>query len=738
MALQVASLYGVLSLDDSGFNRGLNNAKSGLSDLGGNLQRTGGQISLAAAPIAGLFGVATNQAINFDEAVTNTGAILGYTRDQIDRLALDLLEISGGNTRAGPQAVAEAFYDIVGGVQDATTHMAILDAAIMTSQAGNAQLAGTTKALISTMNSYQYSADQAAMVSDVLTQTVGMGVGSMDEFAAALPQVTGLAASLGIPLENVGSMMAFLTTKGNTASQAATQLGANMSALMKPNEQMKDALAELGFNSGEAAIEQMGLLGALQAVAATATAQTEGMAALLGTQEAVRGSTSLMGQDFLGFNRTFVEGVAGITAATEQIQMGSAAAEMDLFNSQLSQMAIIAGYALVPALLQMLDTVRPIVTEIISWISQNPELTAQIGILAFGAVGLGAVLAGVGLAVSTLGTLLGILLSPVVLLAGAIAGLVFAASQLYPGGLSKLLSDAAVSAQTLGQILQIILVDGLNKASLAAQNIVGIIMIGFNLAVISAQTIVNGFITSIQNLITENQFLFDRIQDLILAIGIMRVGLIAHNLIVGISTAVTSGLATASSLAAAATGAITLAVSALLSPVVTVTAAIWALISAYRELQKFQDTVKVAGQNARNVVAPMVTSGQITPQQVRDQAFASAQSQFTSMLGGSGFLGDLATRMLGDNFINSIANAAGANAIPGRAGGGDVMGGQSYLVGEQGPELFTPGVSGYVSSNGDTQRMMGNTYNITINASTEAGGRAAGRGFLDVVRARGG
>jgi len=102
----------------------------------------------------------------------------------------------------------------------------------------------------------------------------------------------------------------------------------------------------------------------------------------------------------------------------------------------------------------------------------------------------------------------------------------------------------------------------------------------------------------------------------------MRVGLIAHNLIVGISTAVTSGLATASSLAAAATGAITLAVSALLSPVVTVTAAIWALISAYRELQKFQDTVKVAGQNARNVVAPMVTSGQITPQQVRDQAFA--------------------------------------------------------------------------------------------------------------------
>lgn len=614
MALQVASLYGVLSLDDSGFNRGLNNAKSGLSDLGGNLQRTGGQISLAAAPIAGLFGVATNQAINFDEAVTNTGAILGYTRDQIDRLALDLLEISGGNTRAGPQAVAEAFYDIVGGVQDATTHMAILDAAIMTSQAGNAQLAGTTKALISTMNSYQYSADQAAMVSDVLTQTVGMGVGSMDEFAAALPQVTGLAASLGIPLESVGSMMAFLTTKGNTASQAATQLGANMSALMKPNEQMKDALAELGFNSGEAAIEQMGLLGALQAVAATATAQTEGMAALLGTQEAVRGSTSLMGQDFLGFNRTFVEGVAGITAATEQIQMGSAAAEMDLFNSQLSQMAIIAGYALVPALLQMLDTVRPIVTEIISWISQNPELTAQIGILAFGALALGGVMAGAGLAISGVATVVGVLtggikllLSPVGLLALGIAGILYAANSLYPGGLPQLFIDAAGTATMLAIIFRGVLALAVDwvKQRLAE-------------LLITATNVVNK-IVELKNLIS-------------------------------------GGLGTYAGTA----------------------------------------------QNASTAIG-MVTSGQ--------------KSIF-----------DLA---------GAFVKAVGQEFAP-RAGGGDVMGGQSYLVGEQGPELFTPGVSGYVSSNGDTQRMMGNTYNITINASTEAGGRAAGRGFLDVVRARGG
>jgi len=48
--------------------------------------------------------------------------------------------------------------------------------------------------------------------------------------------------------------------------------------------------------------------------------------------------------------------------------------------------------------------------------------------------------------------------------------------------------------------------------------------------------------------------------------------------------------------------------------------------------------------------------------------------------------------------------------ISGKASGGPVMGGTTYLVGERGPELFTPGSSGTITPNG---AMGGN--NITIN-----------------------
>jgi phage-related minor tail protein len=47
-----------------------------------------------------------------------------------------------------------------------------------------------------------------------------------------------------------------------------------------------------------------------------------------------------------------------------------------------------------------------------------------------------------------------------------------------------------------------------------------------------------------------------------------------------------------------------------------------------------------------------------------------------------------------------------------RANGGPVMGGSSYLVGERGPELFTPGTSGNITPNG---AMGGNTITVNVN-----------------------
>jgi phage-related protein len=65
----------------------------------------------------------------------------------------------------------------------------------------------------------------------------------------------------------------------------------------------------------------------------------------------------------------------------------------------------------------------------------------------------------------------------------------------------------------------------------------------------------------------------------------------------------------------------------------------------------------------------------------------------------------------------------------GRASGGSVMSGTSYLVGERGAELFTPSSNGTITPN--SALAGGNTYNITVNGALD--GESVSRQIIDLL-----
>lgn len=84
----------------------------------------------------------------------------------------------------------------------------------------------------------------------------------------------------------------------------------------------------------------------------------------------------------------------------------------------------------------------------------------------------------------------------------------------------------------------------------------------------------------------------------------------------------------------------------------------------------------------------------------------------------------LINKYAGIQFQFGVITAEGIAAVKGRrAAGGPVSGGSTYLVGEKGPELFTPSGSGVVIPNnklagGSSRASGGSTTNITINTVT--------------------
>jgi len=416
MALQVASLFGVLSLDDSDFKRKLDDSRNGMQRFGSNLQTLGAQATVATAPIALGMGYAIDQTRRFDRTMSNINAIIMATGDEASALRSELLAY-GSDTVAGPQKTAEAYYEIVSGVADATTHMAILDAATRTSEAGQADPQATTSALISTMNSYKLQAEDVQYVSDVFTRTVGVGVLTMDELASALPQATGLAAQFGVGLDETAGGLAYMTTQGFSAAQSATFLKGMITTLLNPTEDLKGVITSLGFESGQALLESEGLVGAYQLLAQ----QNGGLAGLITNQEALTGSILLTNETATTFLGDFTTGIEGATAAAGEIQ--NQTESRDKCNSTMEHLGIVVGTTVMPIITDFItNTLIPGLQSAAEWAQNNPELTKTLLMIAGASVILGPLLIGIGTAINTIGTVSGLAQTAVKGLRGTMLG----------------------------------------------------------------------------------------------------------------------------------------------------------------------------------------------------------------------------------------------------------------------------------------------------------------------------
>jgi hypothetical protein len=141
-----------------------------------------------------------------------------------------------------------------------------------------------------------------------------------------------------------------------------------------------------------------------------------------------------------------------------------------------------------------------------------------------------------------------------------------------------------------------------------------------------------------------------------------------------------------------------------------------ALQSAFDDIKQVvvdnQDSFQALFNFLKNYVAPFL--GGVL--KIAVEALAFALSNVLEIVAGivSGFRAIIS---LGSKVADFVGGAFGG----GKATGGTVAGGTTYLVGEQGPELFTPSASGYIVPNNKLASGGGggNTINITVNGAVD-------------------
>lgn len=792
MPSMVASLFGVLSLDDSGFTKGLDNAEKQskgfgerLKGMGDSITVLGASMTAVSAPFIAGMGYAVSAALEFDSSMTNVQSVLGATDADMAVMSASVLEL-GSNSRQGAQSAADAFYDIVGGVADATTHMDILNTSLNVADGSSAELGGVVNALVKTMNIYGMSAEDAARAGDVLTRTVGMGVGTMDEFASALPPVEGLAKELGIGFDDLGGMMAYMSTQSSSVAEGGTALKGVFSKMINPSADLSKAFKKMGYASGEALIEQEGLVGGLKKLKEFGGGSFAG---LITDQEALLGAIALTADGADEFFTTYEEGIDGATDAAKAIQMASPAAQIDLLKNSASELAITVGDALLPKIGEIVTSITPVVQSITDWVSQNPELVAQIGTVAavIGVLGVG--LTTLGLIVSVVGGAFAALMSPIGIALAAAAGVV-AAYQTNFGGFKdfidgtvrpaideffKFLADAwtntiqpgiqpLVDFFTSGEGLQTITAAVDEVGRLVGEAFTTLSLIWVNVLQPALQPIVDWFTSGVglQQIKSAAEIAKQIVEGAFQALALIWENILKPGLqpIVDWFTSgvglqqVKGAVEGVKGVIDTAFGALSLIWENILKPGIQPIVDWFTSGTGWQQITEAVTTVKNTIDTVINGISTKIGEFITTVKGVWGAisgAVANIRDGINGVLGGiksiidgiAGAFQTLVDAVTGSTVTVSAGgtlNVGGAQAYlsgttPGNAWGGPVMAGQPTYVGEQGKEIFVPESNGTIVPNNQIGGMGGgDTYNVTVYADSAEGGRAAGDAFGKSLR----
>src|SRR5581483_1296631 len=227
---------------------------------------------------AGLAG-AVYEAASFERSMRNVNSIADLTPRQFQKVKTAVLDMSRTTAQA-PKVLADGLYQIYSSGIKGEGALKVLKASAIAASAGLTDTGTAAEAVVGVLNAYRLSADQAGHVSDILFQTVNRGVITFPQLAQTIGTVLPFAAALKIPLNDVGAAVSTLTKEGIPAANATTYLKNAMTSLTKPSTDLKKALKDTGYESGQSLVKAKGFQGALEALIGTTDGSQKALHAL--------------------------------------------------------------------------------------------------------------------------------------------------------------------------------------------------------------------------------------------------------------------------------------------------------------------------------------------------------------------------------------------------------------------------------------------------------------------------
>ena len=163
-------------------------------------------------------------------------------------------------TGTNPLELKEGLYEIISSVGDVEQAYDLLETANKLAVTGFTDVGNAVDGLTTVMNAYKLSLDEADKVANIFVRTQKYGKTTVGQFQNELSKIVPVAKSLNIQLDEVGTTIALMTSKGVKTPEAATQIASFLNNLSNPTTELAKKFAEITNMSVETFMSRGGTL----------------------------------------------------------------------------------------------------------------------------------------------------------------------------------------------------------------------------------------------------------------------------------------------------------------------------------------------------------------------------------------------------------------------------------------------------------------------------------------------
>ncbi|WP_213749376.1 phage tail tape measure protein [Citrobacter freundii] len=345
----------------------------------------------------------------FDFSLKNSElqAVLGLDKESPEMKALKgQARTLGDNTAASADDAAAAQIIVAKSGADKDGILAQTPAILNMSLANKETMEDNAKLLIGTKSAFGLADDKATHIADVISMTMNKSQATFAGLSDSLTYVAPVAKDAGVSLEETAAMIGALHDANITGSMAGTGSRAVLSRLQAPSGKAYDAIKELGVKTMDSKGNTRPIFSILKEMQTSfeknnlGTGQrSEYMKAIFG-EEASSSASILMAAAASGKLDNLTRTIKNSDGKTEELvkvmqdnlggdfkefQSAYEAVGTDLYNQQEE------------SLRKLTQTATKYVLQLDGWIQKNKGLAQTIGLIAGGALGLIAVIGGIGL-----------------------------------------------------------------------------------------------------------------------------------------------------------------------------------------------------------------------------------------------------------------------------------------------------------------------------------------------------